>query len=232
MFFRRSYKPELMDDFSIIDDRIDQALIELKIINKYLGGNAASQTGFKELMKNIPRDSALKILDAGCGASDIILPISEVYSNLKVFGLDINHRTCFYAKRHSPKLTTICGNVLTVPFKNNTFDLVHTSLFLHHFRENEVKLILEALLETVKYGIVINDLRRSILAYWGIKVLTFLFSKSELVKNDGPLSVKRGFVKNELLKIFDELKIKNYKIKRTHMFRWLIVIYKNEIDKI
>ncbi len=232
MFINRSYEPELMDNFSITDSRVDQALIELKIINKYLGGNNASQIGIKELLKKTPRSSCLKILDAGCGASDIVLPIQKFCSQLKIFGLDINLRTCSYAKNHSPILNITCGNILKVPFKNNSFDMAHASLFFHHFKEKEIKYIIKELMDAVNYGIIINDLRRSVIAYLGIKVLTFLFSQSKFVRNDAPLSVKRGFAKNELLKILKELGIKSYRIKRMHLFRWLIIIYKYETNRI
>ena len=74
---------------------------------------------------------------------------------------------------------------------------------------------------------IINDLRRSVWALIGIKTLIYLFSKSTMVKNDAPLSVKRGFIKSELINLLEELKITNYKIKRKWAFRWLIVIPKN-----
>ena len=45
MFLKRSYAPELMDDFSIQDERIDRALSELKITNKYLGGISTTKSG-------------------------------------------------------------------------------------------------------------------------------------------------------------------------------------------
>ncbi|MCH7973132.1 MAG: hypothetical protein IH949_04475 [Bacteroidetes bacterium] len=53
-------------------------------------------------------------------------------------------------------------------------------------------------------------------------------SKSSMVKNDAPLSVKKGFVKSELIDMFKNLKITNYKIKRKWAFRWLVVISKDQ----
>lgn len=49
-----------------------------------------------------------------------------------------------------------------------------------------------------------------------------------MVKNDGPLSVKRAFVKGELLMILNELEIGYFLIKRKWAFRWLVIIYKNK----
>ena len=54
-----------------------------------------------------------------------------------------------------------------------------------------------------------------------------LFSKSYLVKNDAPLSVLRGFKKNEWKNIFEKAGIKNYSIKWKWAFRYLIVVFKS-----
>ena len=74
-------------------------------------------------------------------------------------------------------------------------------------------------------GRMAGDLRRSVFAYIGIKILTTLFSSSVMVKNDAPLSVRRGFTKSDLLSILANLNIREFKIKRKWAFRWLIIIY-------
>ena len=75
-------------------------------------------------------------------------------------------------------------------------------------------------------GFFINDLHRHPVAYLFIKIITKLFSKSYLVKNDAPLSVLRGFRKNEWQQIFEKSGITNYSIKWKWAFRYL-VIYKS-----
>jgi hypothetical protein len=80
--------------------------------------------------------------------------------------------------------------------------------FLHHFTEEEIVFLIKKFLRIGRKGIIINDLQRSYLAFIGIKILTILFSKSELVKNDAPLSVKRGFKKNDLVRLFAECGIR------------------------
>jgi ubiquinone/menaquinone biosynthesis C-methylase UbiE len=226
---QKSYSPEIMDDFSIKDGRIDKALKELKTINYFLGGNSTTKAGIKKILKIIPGDSEVKILDAGSGASDVLLSVKHIITNPKYFCMDINIRTCNFMKANSPSFNIICGNVLKFPIKNEEYDIAHASLFLHHFSEEKIKEIMKNLINSAKYGAVINDLRRSVLAYWGIKILTMLFSKSEMVKNDGPLSVKRAFTKKELLEIINDLNIERFQIKRKWAFRWLIVIYKNKL---
>ncbi|RPI75868.1 MAG: methyltransferase domain-containing protein [Ignavibacteriales bacterium] len=225
MFFKRSYRKEMMDDFSINDKRIDEALKELKIINKYLGGAATTKKGLKKILERYSL-SSVKILDVGGGASDVLLALNE--KKLKIFSNDINKRITKYVKQNSPEIDVVCADTFNLPFKKKQIDIAHLSLFIHHFNEDEIRKILYSISLTTQYGIIINDLRRSVLAFTGIKILTSLFSKSEFVKNDGPLSVKKGFNKKEIIKILNELKF-NYEINYKWAFRWLVIIYlKNE----
>ena len=72
-------------------------------------------------------------------------------------------------------------------------------------------------------GFFINDLHRHPLAWYSIKGLTSLFSKSYLVKNDAPLSVARGFKKNEWKEILKAAGISNYFLTWKWAFRYLVI---------
>lgn len=224
MFLKRSYQTEMMDDFTVTDERIDEALQELKIINKYLGGISVTKCGLKKIFSKVNPQNPVNILDAGGGASDVLL--SLLY-NYRIFSIDLNKRVAKYILSNTNQINVVCGNVLNLPFRKNAISISHLSLLLHHFNEEEIKKILSDIAFVSKYGIIINDLRRSVLAFAGIKLLTILFSKSEFVRNDGPVSVKRGFSKNDLTKILDDLNLR-YEIIRKWAFRWLVVIYLNE----
>jgi len=105
--------------------------------------------------------------------------------------------------------------------------IVHASLFFHHFSEDEIVSFIR-LCDKNKTILLINDLERNPIAYFSIKFLTFLFSKSTLVKNDAPLSVQRGFKKKEWLAILQKATIKKYLIKNCWAFRHLVIAYPNE----
>jgi SAM-dependent methyltransferase len=222
MFLNRSYDPEILDDFTIRDESVDNALRELKIINSFLGGNGISLEGIKMLHD---QKDKITILDVGAGASDILISLNKKFSNLDIYSIDMNQRACKYLKGNSTTVKVTCGNVLYLPF-GTPFDIVHSSLFFHHFNEDQIKRIIISLLGLSAKGIVINDLRRSILAWMGIKILTFLFSNSKEVKYDGPLSVKRGFIRKDWTNILNKITPGKYEIKRRWAFRWLIIIYK------
>ncbi len=217
---RRRHDPEIMDDFSIQDMRIDDALLELKIVNRFLGGKATTRKGFSILRSKKGLDHSLSVLDAGSGGADVFETEKDRYS---IIALDKNPRTCSYLHDHSP-YQVVCGDAMDIPFKPRSFDVVHVSLFLHHFTEKEIVALLLSFSKTARHGIIVNDLQRSILAFIGIKILTALFSRSAMVKNDGPLSVLRGFTKKELLTLLKECGFTRFTITWKWAFRWLIVI--------
>ncbi|HMD13173.1 MAG TPA: methyltransferase domain-containing protein [Bacteroidota bacterium] len=215
-----------MDDMSIQGEPIDQALRELTVINSKLGGFSASIRGIRMVAEQVPQTETLSILDAGSGGGDIVTVVSSIRTDSTITALDLNHSACEYAARIRPSLHVVQGSVLALPFKDQSFDIVHTSLFLHHFTESELSEIVKSLLAVSRYGIIINDLRRSLFAYLGITLLTRLFSQSPMVKNDGPLSVTKGFTKKELQQLCSRLSSVSFSIHRRWAFRWLVCIKK------
>lgn len=218
---KRSYQAEIMDDFSIRDERIDIALKELKIINRFLGGISTTKTALKYFVNSVNEE--IKVLDIGSGSSDNLIAAKNKLPQLKIISIDKNLRVLIGSNNSLGKINS---DAFELPFKNNSCDIVHIALFLHHFTEDEIQKLLKEFLRISKRGIIINDLQRSYLALIGIKLLTILFSKSEMVKNDGPLSVKRGFTKSELINLLYDAGVNSFTIKWKWAFRWMVVIKK------
>ena len=108
-------------------------------------------------------------------------------------------------------------------------DIIHACLFCHHLTEEQ---LIELIQFSVKRNItlVINDLERNLIAYYAIKTLTALFSKSYLVKNDASLSVARGFRKKEWVAIITKAGASHFTVKNKWAFRHEIIIYGNTPD--
>jgi ubiquinone/menaquinone biosynthesis C-methylase UbiE len=225
MFLKKYTKPELMDDFSIQDERVDLALRELRMINYFLGGNTGSKRGVTKMISNLP-NKKIYLLDAGSGSSDVLDDLKKKFKSVQIISLDRNKRVCnFIKKNNNFKPMIVCADAFNLPFKNKSVNIIRTSLFLHHFDNQKLKIILNKFGDVAKQGIVINDLRRSLRALLGIKILTLLFSKSELVRSDAPISVRKGFIKSELVDLLREMQFTNYEIGRKWAFRWLITAY-------
>ena len=210
-----------MDDFSIHDERIDNALHELKIINKYLGGISTTKSALKYFLDSAKEE--LSVLDIGSGSSDNLIAAREKYPAIKIISIDKNIRALSSSKNLLEKINS---DAFILPFKDNSCDIIHAALFFHHFNENEIRKLLKEFLRIAKHGVIINDLQRSYFALIGIKILTVLFSKSKMVKNDAPISVKRGFATQEILELLSDVGITDFVIKKKWAFRWMVVIRK------
>jgi ubiquinone/menaquinone biosynthesis C-methylase UbiE len=218
----RSTSLEMIDDMSITDERIDDALRELKVINRFLGGDHVSRVGIARLTRTLPKDFPLRILDCGAGGSNIAGVLRSLDRAVDVTALDLNLRACQYSTLHFPSLNVVNGSAFRLPFRDRSFDIVHASLFCHHFSTKDLRLLLSEWSRVARIGIVINDLQRSTIAFLAISFLTRVFSHSIMVKNDAPISVRRGFLKKELSEITCEYT--KVAITRHWAFRWLVSI--------
>lgn len=233
---QRDDAKEILDDLEVQGEAVSQNLKELDIINIFLGGNAISIAALKTVMKSQSFKKQWKIADLGCGSGHLMMEMSKVLKKKKCraefTGFDANSFIVNYAETHcanDPSITILCHNVLTDPFPE-VYDIVHASLFLHHFTADELVLLLVKLKAQTTTAILINDLHRHPLAYYSIKWLTGLFSKSYLVKNDAALSVAKGFKKAEWRTILARAGYCHYSIKWVWAFRHQIILYPHSLS--
>jgi 2-polyprenyl-3-methyl-5-hydroxy-6-metoxy-1,4-benzoquinol methylase len=225
---KRTYTAELLDAENIPAQLLDRNLLELDFINSWLGGHQVSIKGIQQLIKN--RSRVYRVLDIGCGGGDTLRAIAN-WANKKgysveLIGLDLKKEAIDYAEKKCSKFSNIsftCADFKEIANLNLTIDICTNALFCHHFDENEIKVLLSIMEENSKIGYVINDLHRHWVAYYSIKYLTALFSRSPLVKNDAPLSVKRGFIRKDWLLLANSAYTK---VTWEWAFRFLIVYQK------
>ncbi len=229
-FKKRSAEIEIMDDLNSSGPIIDQTLHELETINALLGGNYVTIDGINTLTKNRPPQT-YSIADLGCGSGDILRLIwkwgQKKNVDLILIGVDANPAIVQHARKHTPAQQNIqyeSIDIFSDAFKNKKLDIVIGTLFFHHFTNEQLVSFFRQLKTQVQLGVIINDIHRHWFAYYSIKWLTAIFSKSEMVKNDGPLSVLRAFHKNELIKIAKDAGFTNFTIRWMWAFRWQLIL--------
>jgi 2-polyprenyl-3-methyl-5-hydroxy-6-metoxy-1,4-benzoquinol methylase len=223
---QRSTEKELMDGENIPMEAMEQTLKELNLINTRLGGHAITLQGLKQF---ISQKEPLVICEIGCGGGDNLFAIHKYCIKKKIpvtfIGIDMNIECISFAKKRYPQLPCqwICSDYAVVHFGDNKPDVVFSSLFCHHFRDDQLVPMLQWLKQNSKKGFFINDLQRHWLAWFLIKWLTRFFSKSYLVRNDACLSVARSFQKKDWEKLFRLAGINFYRVSWKWAFRWLVV---------
>ena len=227
-FKNRSYKKELLDQDDIPFNDIKRNMEELDLINSKLGGHNITITGFSRLQKLITNpDTELHVVELGCGGGDNLRVIKKwsEKNNIRVrlTGIDLNPACISFAENQPDNkgIEFLCSDYRDAVF-NEKPHIVFSSLFCHHFNDDELVSMLKWMYANSVTGFFINDLHRHPLAYYSIKLLTGIFSKSYLVKNDAPLSVQRGYKKRDWIKAFEKAGIENYTCEWKWAFRWLI----------
>ena len=221
-----------MDDLECSGEVVIQTLKELDYINRKLGGNHISIQSLSQL---IPKNhkGEVTIVDLGCGGGDILKEMAEWGRKrnikLQLLGVDANPAIIEYAKENCqsyPEISFEAVNIWSEEFSVRKFDIYHSSLFTHHFTEQELIKLFSICYRNCSLGIIDNDLQRHWFAYYSIKWLTGLFSSSSMVQNDAAISVQRGFHKSELINILDKAGIPQFSIDWRWAFRWQVVINK------
>lgn len=229
-FKYRSYQKELLDGDAIPFDAIRQNMAELNTINHLLGGHRITLKGLQTIVgKDVFRP--WRIVEIGCGGGDNLRVIQKWAANKQIdvalTGVDINKDCIAFAQNETSNrgIEFIVSDYRDVQFKEAP-DIIFSSLFSHHFSDVELVGQLKWMYANSRKGFFSNDLHRHPLAYYSIKLLTQLFSKSYLVKNDAPLSVLRGFHKSEWKQLCRQAGLPNVKYQWCWAFRWLIVCNK------
>lgn len=231
----RSSEMEIMDDFTMEGVLFRDTLDKLEIINRFLGGNSVTINGLKKLLKNQPKNKTITIVDLGCGNGDILRDISKFgrknnYS-FKLIGIDANLAATEYAKELSKEYSELSFktmDILSEDFKKQSYDVVLCTLFLHHFKNEELISFLKTTTDKATIGVVVNDLHRHKLAYYLFKLIGF-FIKNKMVRQDGLTSVLRAFKKKDLENIAKEIKV-HFSIQWKWAFRYLWILKKDFIN--
>ncbi len=224
----RSDELELMDDLSIEGEELEVTLAEIETINRTLGGYAPSVEGLASLVP--PSMRRVTVLDVGTGGADLPRRMVEWGRargvDVRVKAIDLTETTIGRARRLSqsyPEIEVERINLFDLE-ESEPFDVVHAALVLHHFPGRATVDAIRKMFALSRLGVVVNDLHRHVVAWASIKVLTRIFARSRLVRNDGPLSVRRGFIRDDLIAICREASVPAPELSWRPMFRWQMLI--------
>ncbi len=123
-----------------------------------------------------------------------------------------------------PNISYLSEDIFNEKFKNLNYEIALCTLTLHHFKDEEIIQIMEILKKQSSIGIVVNDLHRNALAYRLFQGLCFVFRLNAMSREDGLVSILRGFKKEELIAFSKKLNLKKYTIQWKFAFRYQWII--------
>ncbi len=226
----RSSQSEIMDDLRLEGAVLRDTLDQIARINRWLGGNRPTLQALKKMIANSPEHTPLSIIDIGCGNGDMLRTVARFgrkhRRHFRLTGIDANEYTIDYARQLSvdfPEITYLAENVFSEAFNKLDYDIALFNLFLHHFREAEIIELMSVVLAKAKRGIVVNDLHRNALAYYLFKLLTLGIS-NPMVRNDGLVSILRGFKKKDFIRFSQQLNVEKFVVQWKWAFRWVWIV--------
>ena len=89
------------------------------------------------LLKKSGIPSPSSILDVGCGTGRLLRTLSRVWPNAKYTGADLSDIMIGEARKLAPAMEFHIAPAEKLPFPDRSFDVVLSSLTLHHWNDAE-----------------------------------------------------------------------------------------------
>ncbi len=229
--------PERKIGFSEGIDDIDVSIAFSKLQN-FPQFKIIRNIPLKAVLNHISQDK-IKILDFGCGSGhflvDLYKKINRRYSNFKIdlYGLDITQTMLdrcneSFRKRNIDTIHLLLGDGKKIPCDNDYFDIVSTSLSLHHW-EDPIQ-ILNEIYRVLKRGgnFILFDFHRTAPTRW-YKFLNFITKNvvpKALRKANEPLgSLLASYTESEVKSIVERTNWRKNKLETTYHGSFLQYVF-------
>ncbi len=225
---QRVMEPEDIDDPALEKEQLFGALRGLTTIN-FLSASAGSVWQPMVRLAREKKQDRLRILDVATGGGDIPQTLwrkgKRAGLRLEILGVDISERALEFAARQCAS----CGSDVRFEQRDvlrdglpEGFDVVVSSLFLHHLTNVQAGQMLAAAAAATRHLVLINDLRRGryglTLAYFAGHIL----SSSPVVRVDAIRSVRAAFTMQEALVMAEAAGMKGANVQRRWPARYLL----------
>lgn len=226
---KRIYEEELLDAGEGTDEDVARSLSDLRRINRFLGGRKVVLRAISSCLDGIGSER-VSLLDVGTGSADIPMAVAESWGlrgmDMFIAGVDISERNLRISRAQlgvSSEIHLVRADSMRLPFAARSFDFVTASLFLHHFRDDDVVRLLEDFGRIARNAVIVNDLVRNLVPYYFTRIAGPILAASFLTRNDGPVSVLRGFTPNEMNDLARRAGLRVREMKRVFPYRLSLV---------
>jgi len=175
-------------------------------LNGLFGSRRLTLRHFRRMLRSLPADRPVTVLDVGAGAADI--PVRLVRwarrhgRTLRVIALDRGRATLEYARAYTagyPEITLVQGDALSLPVRSVSVDVVISAMTLHHLGPEAATRYLAEIDRAARRGWIVNDLVRGRVAHALVRMVTRVFTRSAMARHDGPLSILRSYTPPEVI---------------------------------
>lgn len=194
-------------------------MLDMARINRLFGGFGVLRRLLRELAPTLEQP---RILDVAAGSTQTATWLQRAIPGARITSTDLRHDLLGMGDGHR-----VAANALSLPFQSGSFDLVVSTLFLHHLDESSLCVALREMVRVSSCGVAAVDLLRHPIAYHFLRASRPLFGWHPITVEDGRRSVQAAFSAPEMRSL---LKSEEFRASvRTHhpWFRLSVSIPKN-----
>lgn len=223
---KRVVIPELLDADSGTPAEIATALSDLRHINQWFGGIAASQSMIAHVAQKL-HVTSLSLLEVAAGGGYVpqaaAKRMRKVGVQLEVTLLDRAHS---HLRNGSGNGTAaVAGDAVALPFADGSFDLVSCCLFVHHLEPREVVQFVNEGLRVCRTAVIINDVVRDPI-HLALVYLSLPLYRSHFTHHDAPASVRRAYTIDEMGQMLKQTTAAKLAIGRHPLYRMGAIAWK------
>ncbi len=224
----RNLQNELMDSPELDAGRFVGSLEGLRRVNRATGSARILLPHLAAAAK-ARTEGPLRVLDVACGGGDVAVALWKGLNaqglRAEIHGCDVNPLAIEHAGEQAK-----CRGADVSFFQLHAiddaipseYDVVMSSLFLHHLSDSEAQGFLRKAAEAAGRMVLIHDLVRGragyLLAYIGVRVLLC----NDVCHEDAPRSVEGAFTVEEAKALAEGAGLKGCSVERRFPFRFLL----------
>jgi len=227
---RRIDTPEILDSDACSREEVQAVLKVITSINRRFGGVSTTQR-MVERVARVAKVRQLSLLEVGAGSGEVPEIVRQNVAqriSLEVTLLDRAHSHLVSTNGSTAGNRSVVAEALSLPFSNNSFDLVSCNLFAHHLQPHDLAAFVREGIRVSRMALLINDLVRHPLH------LALVYASLPLMRNrvawlDGLTSVRRAYIPREIRSMITSTLASNQRqleISRHYLFRMGVIVWK------
>jgi len=149
---------ELLEEPGVDAELLRRSLADVARANRLFGGARAVLVELRLVLPDLPREAML--LDVGTGIGDIPARATALAARrgirLTTIGLDGAEALAAASRQHTT--LAACGDARRLPFADRSVDVVTCSQVLHHFADDDARVVLREMHRVARVRVIVADL--------------------------------------------------------------------------
>ncbi len=222
---KRISRRELLDSDSGTPAEIAASLADLRRINCWFGGVSTTEHLLRQIARRCGTRS-LSLLEVAAGAGDVpVILKRRLRSQGITLEITLLDRSPAHLRNGNSGVRGIVGDALHLPFADNSFDVVGSSLFVHHLPPLEVVAFVNEAIRVCRVAVLINDLIRDplhlALVYAGMPLY-----RSRITRHDSVASVQQAYTVQEMADLVTGTEAAQVEIQSRYLYRMAVTAWK------